>query len=63
MGKRIALNIFYNIALIIMGAILLWAVNHQHYALIAGIVFIVIMLVYLKIRLVKEVKQYVRNRK
>jgi hypothetical protein len=56
MGKKIALNVVYNLGIFIC-LILAWqGFQNKHYEYIAGAVFIGAVLVILKIRLLKEVR-------
>ncbi|MGZ3751738.1 MAG: DUF6358 family protein [Mucilaginibacter sp.] len=57
MGKKLALNVFYNIS-IFLCVILAYTYGYEHprYEYLACIVFIGTILVILKIRLMKEVR-------
>ena len=57
MVGKILLNIFYNIAIFVLVLSLIWSFNHSRYDLLLGAVFCLSVIVYLKIRLVKQVKQ------
>ena len=56
MGKKLALNVLYNICIFICLALVYYGFNNHHYEYIAGAVFIGAVFVILKIRLLKEVR-------
>jgi phosphotransferase system glucose/maltose/N-acetylglucosamine-specific IIC component len=56
MGKRIALNVFYNLAIFVAILIGYSALEHKRYEYLFGLVFIVAILVILKIKLIKEIR-------
>ena len=56
MGKKIALNVIYNLALVFC-IIMIWTgISQSRYEYILGAVFIGAVFVILKIRLLKEVR-------
>ena len=56
MGKKLALNVLYNIAIFICLALVYYGFDHPRYEYVAGGVFIGAVFVILKIRLLKEVR-------
>ena len=56
MGKKLALNVLYNICIFICLALIYYGFNNHRYEFIAGAVFIGAVFVILKIRLLKEVR-------
>ncbi|MXV14201.1 DUF6358 family protein [Hufsiella ginkgonis] len=62
MGYKILLNIAYNIALFLMVMSAIWSFNHQRYGLLLGSIFVMVIVVYLKIRLIKKIKELTKSR-
>jgi heme O synthase-like polyprenyltransferase len=56
MGKKLALNVLYNICIFVCLALIYYGFEHTRYEFIAGAVFIGVVFVILKIRLLKEVR-------
>jgi hypothetical protein len=56
MGKKIALNVLYNIGIFICLILIYEGAQNRHYEYIAGALFIGAIIVILKIRLLKEVR-------
>lgn len=56
MGKKLALNVLYNIAIFVCLALVYYGFEHARYEYVAGAVFIGAVFVILKIRLLKEVR-------
>jgi len=56
MGKKLALNVLYNVGIFICLILVYEGALNKHYEYIAGAVFIGAILVILKIRLLKEVR-------
>jgi len=63
MGKKILLNILYNIALMVMVLCLFWSIKHEQYAITLGSTVIVAFIIFLKIQLRKEVKAMFKEKK
>ncbi len=57
MGKKLALNVLYNICIFICLALAYYGFQHTRYEFIAGAVFIGVVFVILKIRLLKQVRE------
>ncbi|WP_342329843.1 DUF6358 family protein [Pedobacter sp. FW305-3-2-15-E-R2A2] len=62
MGKKIALNVFYNLGLIvsIFGAV--WAFNNTKYLVIVLFVATAAFFLYLKLQLIKEMRSALKKR-
>ena len=56
MGKKLALNVFYNVCIFACLALAYYGFENKRYEFIAGAVFIGTVFVILKIRLLKEVR-------
>ncbi|MBD1363717.1 hypothetical protein IDJ77_07835 [Mucilaginibacter sp. ZT4R22] len=56
MGKKIALNVVYNLGIFVALMIGYWGIEHAQYAYLLGAVFIAAVFISLKIKLIKEVK-------
>jgi hypothetical protein len=56
MGKKLALNVLYNICIFICLALIYYGFENARYEFIAGAIFIGAIFVILKIRLLKEVR-------
>lgn len=57
MVKKVLLNVIYNLAIIILIFCLFWSINRSFYMLSAAVVFLIALIAFLKIRLIKEVKR------
>jgi len=62
MVKKILLNIFLNIAIIVMILCLVWAVRNRYYLYVFAGIPPLAMLIYLKFRLVKSVRDITRKK-
>jgi len=62
MGKKIALNVFYNLGLIvsIFGAV--WAFNNTKYLVIVLFVATAAFFLYLKLQLIKEMRNALKKK-
>lgn len=62
MGKKIALNVFYNLGLIvsIFGAV--WAFNNTKYLVIVLFVATAVFFLYLKLQLIKEMRSALKKK-
>lgn len=63
MAKNIFLNIFFNLAIFTLIACDIWLFNRQHYGLMAGATFGIILFIYFKIRLIRQVKADLKSKK
>lgn len=62
MAKKIFFNILLNIAIITVVLSSIWSFNNDHYGLLLGAVGLLAMLIFLKIRLVKSVRELTRKK-
>ena len=62
MLKKVLLNVFYNIAIFTMGLCLFWGINKDRYSIVAMAVFALALFVFLKLRLIKEIRQYTKSK-
>jgi len=63
MGKKIFLNILYNIAMMVMILCFFWSIKHEQYAVTLGSGVILAFIIFLKIQLRKEVKAMFKEKK
>lgn len=63
MGKKILLNILYNIGLMVMVLCLFWSIKHEQYSITLGSAVILAFIIFLKIQLRKEVKAMFKQKK
>jgi len=63
MGKKIALNVFYNLGIILSVFGMIWGYNNKNYMAIVLFVVTAAFFLYLKIQLVKEMRNSLKNRK
>lgn len=56
MGKKLALNVLYNIGIFVCLALAYYGFKQPRYEFVAGAIFIGAVFVILKIRLIKEVR-------
>lgn len=61
MGKKILVNILLNIAIITVVLSAIWSYRNAHYGLLFGAVGALAMLIFLKIKLVKSVRELTRK--
>ncbi|MDR6786036.1 hypothetical protein ABIE26_004494 [Pedobacter africanus] len=62
MGKKIALNVFYNLGIIISVFGMVWGYNNAKYLVIALFVVTAAFFVYLKVQLVKEMRNTLKRK-
>ncbi len=62
MAKKILLNILLNIAIMTIVLSAIWSYNNAHYGLLVGTIMLLAMLIFLKIRLVKKVRELTRKK-
>ncbi|WP_316790040.1 DUF6358 family protein [Pedobacter frigoris] len=62
MGKKIALNIFYNLGIIVSIYGSVWAYNNANYPVIALFVATAAFFVYQKIQLTREVRNSLKKK-
>ncbi|WEK19433.1 MAG: DUF6358 family protein [Candidatus Pedobacter colombiensis] len=63
MGKKIALNVFYNLGIILSIFGIVWGYNNTKYLVIGLFVITGAFFLYLKLQLVKEMRSSFKNRK
>jgi hypothetical protein len=56
MGKKMALNVLYNIGIFICLITIFWGYKHNRYDFITGAVIITALFIMLKIKLIKEIR-------
>ena len=56
MGKKLALNVLYNICIFVCIVLAYWGFEYKRYEFILGALFIGSVFIILKIRLIKEVR-------
>jgi sugar phosphate permease len=61
MLKKVLLNVFYNIAIFTMVLSLIWGVNKERYSIVVAAVFAIGLFVFLKVRLLKEIKHLTKK--
>jgi hypothetical protein len=62
MGKKLALNVVYNVAIFVCLILMYTGFQNKHYEYIAGGLFIGAVFVILKIRLLKDVRNMQNKR-
>lgn len=62
MGKKVALNVLYNVGIIVCLFIAYEGYLQKHWSWVLGAVFVAVMLIILKVRLIKEVRQLTKKR-
>lgn len=63
MRGKILLNTAYTIGIFLCFVTLMWGFEHKRYEFVGGAVLIGGMFIYLKIKLAKEVRELLKNRK
>lgn len=61
MVKKFALNIFYTLGLILSGFGIVWASQNSNWYIVAVLVAAAVFFLYLKIQLLKEVKNAIKK--
>lgn len=61
MGKKIFLNVLYNIGIFICLMTAYWGFNNKRYEFIAAAVFIGAVFIVLKVKLIKEIKSTIKK--
>jgi len=56
MGKKLALNVLYTVGIFICAAIAYWGYQHAQYAYIAGAVFVGVLFIILKVKLLQQIR-------
>jgi uncharacterized membrane protein len=63
MGKKIALNVFYNLGIILSIFGIAWGYNNAKYLVIVLFVVTGAFFLYLKLQLIKEMRNNLKNRR
>ena len=63
MFKKVLLNVLYNVAIFTMVMCLFWGYNKERYSIVIFSAFALALFVFLKFRLVMEVKRITRERR
>ncbi|WP_207536368.1 MULTISPECIES: DUF6358 family protein [Desertivirga] len=63
MTGKIILNVVYNLAIFAFGLCLVWGIKHTNYLVVATFAAAIALIVYFKLRLIKQVKEYARSKK
>lgn len=63
MRGKIALNVAYNIGIFLCFVTVMWGFEHKRYDFITGAVVVGAMFIFLKIKLLKEVREGFKNKK
>jgi len=63
MGKQILYNIFLNIGILLLAYCAIAAYNGKQYVIMAGSIFGIAAMIYLKIRLAKKVRRIIKSGK
>ena len=63
MGKKLALNVLYNLGIILCFVMIYWSATHSRFDWIIAAFFVLVMLILLKVRLAKEVRSLQKNNK
>ncbi|MFM6976879.1 MAG: DUF6358 family protein [Sphingobacteriaceae bacterium] len=54
---KVLINVLINLGIFTLGMCVYWSFNNQHYPLMAGTIFALVLLIFMKIRLVKSVRE------
>ena len=63
MAWKILANVLLNLGIFTLGMSLYWSFKNEHYGLVSAIVFSLALLVFLKIRLMRTVKELTKKNK
>ena len=63
MAWKILANVLLNLGIFTLGMSLYWSFKNEHYGLVSAIVFSLALLVFLKIRLTRTVKELTKKNK
>ncbi len=62
MTGKIVLNVAYNLAIFAFGACAAWGFKNANYPVAISFALAIILILYFKIRLIKEVKAYAKQK-
>ena len=63
MTGKIVLNVAYNLAIFAFGMCMIWGIKHHYYLVAIAFAAAIALIVYFKLRLIKEVKEYAKSKK
>jgi hypothetical protein len=63
MGKKMLLNTVYTVGIVVCLAILIWGVQNKRYEFVMAAALVAAVFVVLKIKLLKEVRGIINNKK
>jgi len=63
MGKKMLLNTVYTVGIVVCLAILIWGVQNKRYEFVMAAALVAAVFVVLKIKLLKEVRGMINNKK
>lgn len=59
---KLLLNILINIGIFVLLLGLIWAFNHNEYPIMGGAVVVLALLIFLKIRMIKDIRALAKRR-
>lgn len=63
MASKIILNVIYNLAILTFGFMFMFDIKHEHYLLSVLCAAGIGLIIFFKLRLIKQVKEDARNKK
>ncbi|OKS89357.1 DUF6358 family protein [Mucilaginibacter polytrichastri] len=63
MGKKMLLNTVYTVGIVVCLAILIWGIQNKRYEFVMAAALVAAVFVVLKIKLLKEVRGMINNKK
>jgi len=63
MGGKIILNVAYNLAIFAFCMCAVWGFKNEQWLIAIGFALGIVVVIYFKMKLIKEVKQYVKTKK
>jgi len=63
MTGKIILNVVYNLAIFAFGMCMIWGFKHDNYLVVAAFAAGIALIIYFKLRLIKNVKEYAKSKK
>jgi hypothetical protein len=62
MASKVFLNVLCNLAILTCGLCFFWGVKHQHFMISSAAVAAIILMIYLKLGLIKQVKELAKKK-
>jgi len=62
MATKVFLNVLCNLAILLLGLCFFWGVKHQYFIISSATVAGIILTIYLKLRLIKQVKEMAKKK-